>query len=146
MPIPTQQRPTVQVLVTSAERFALLEPVADISATDAKLRAFSVPKLGAGWWPLWQFTWYFSAGTAKTADVILHVQDPETGHWHALTKIALMHSDAVTDSTSQVMQFEAPPNHDRFALEIDLTNADERPHITVRGAAWVTLPLDGATL
>lgn len=142
--LPVIPCPTMQVLKTSKEVWAVLSPVADITATVAKLSPVPVPQAGTDlWWPLWQVSWYFTAGTAKTANVRFHARDAQTGHWHTLSLIGLMHEDATAASDSQAMQFEAPPGHDAFALEIDLTNADERPHITVRGAAWVTVPVAG---
>jgi len=132
--------PTMQVLRTSDEVWCIVSPVASVTLAEAKQAFIAIPKTASGdYWPLWQVSYYFSAGTAKTANLRYHARDAQTGHWHALSLEGLLHEDATTATNSQVMQFEAPPGHDALALEIALTNADERPHITIRGAAWVTV-------
>lgn len=142
MPIPTIPTPTAQVLRTSKEPFAVINIVADVTAANAKLALYPVPSLAGGfWWPLWQFSYYFSAGTTKSATAVIHARDAQTGHWKALTQVAMVHEDAVTPLDSQAMQFEAPPQYDAFAVEIALDTADDRPHITMRGAAWCDVPV-----
>jgi len=134
----------VSVLVESPLFFPELAVTADISAAVAKAAPKPIPVFPTwvmGRWPMWQVSTRFSAGTTKDADLTIHVRDAVTQEWHALSLIDAIDAADVTNTNGQVIQFEAPGGKDALAIEVALTTADDRPHISVRGIAYAQVAL-----
>jgi hypothetical protein len=145
MPLPVTVGPSAQVLWAGEPFVANYSPEATISATDAKDGAFMIPHPSASprlGYPILQVSTFFSAGVTKTAEIILHARDMDTLKWHALALVGALDAAAVTTSDGQVLQFEFMAGRDRLAIEISaLGDATARPHITVRPAAWISIPV-----